>query len=90
MKHVLIELDEDGPDGERPFRQDWVSIDGDYWIPIDRAPVAGDTDEDIARIIDGELNGLKPLVFATRFVKQLALGQGGTLVAGSFTEEAEL
>jgi hypothetical protein len=50
----------------------WVSVDGDTWIPINRAPVETDTDEMVLALIEGDGN-LRPMVFARRWL----VGQEG-------------
>jgi hypothetical protein len=34
----------------------WVSLDGEDWLPINRAPVEGDTEEEIQKLFDGDGN----------------------------------
>ena len=59
IHHATTELDGD------PYN--WVSLDGDDWLPINRAPSPGDEDV-IQQLFDGDGNFM-PLRFTRRWLK---------------------
>lgn len=61
IHHTTTELD-----GET---FNWVSLDGEDWMPVTRPPAEGDTEEMVQRLFDGDENFM-PLRFARRYLVQ--------------------
>jgi hypothetical protein len=46
----------------------FVSLDGDYWLPVSRGPVPSDHEEDIERLFRGDGNFM-PMTMGRRWLE---------------------
>jgi hypothetical protein len=53
---------------------DWVSLDGEHWLPVNREPGIDDDEEGVRVLFEGDGN-FKPMVFARSWL----IGQGAQL-----------
>ena len=50
---------------------DWVSLDGETWLPVNRPPGPDDTPDTVRALFDGD-GTMRPMTFATAYLDHLA------------------